>query len=206
MVGIDVAGSAKGADEKYEDSVVEVFQVSKNSLQIENKRLKSSLYFSLFLTSHSYERLCDRKRKKRATLIQSVHLQAAYKKGLHRTAHAGEAGGAREVVNVSYLSRTLKKSNPLQSYVSRVSHILLVTRVYQFILVDRCKIIILACSLDGMLSLILALLFCVSDNSTMQNIDLQILEIFTGTKRNARGAHRPRLPYHEVCKYRKLSY
>ncbi|KAF8373808.1 hypothetical protein PRIPAC_80237 [Pristionchus pacificus] len=50
VVGIDVAGSAKGADEKYEDSVVEVFQ-------------------------------------------------AAYKKGLHRTAHAGEAGGAREVVN-----------------------------------------------------------------------------------------------------------
>lgn len=29
VVGIDVAGSAKGADEKYEDSVVEVFQVWK---------------------------------------------------------------------------------------------------------------------------------------------------------------------------------
>ncbi|GMS96870.1 hypothetical protein PENTCL1PPCAC_19045, partial [Pristionchus entomophagus] len=43
VVGIDVAGSASGADEKYEESVVEVFQ-------------------------------------------------AAYKKGLHRTAHAGEAG------------------------------------------------------------------------------------------------------------------
>ncbi|GMS96868.1 hypothetical protein PENTCL1PPCAC_19043 [Pristionchus entomophagus] len=50
VVGIDVAGSASGADEKYEESVVEVFQ-------------------------------------------------AAYKKGLHRTAHAGEAGGAKEVLN-----------------------------------------------------------------------------------------------------------
>ncbi|GMS78911.1 hypothetical protein PENTCL1PPCAC_1086, partial [Pristionchus entomophagus] len=45
VVAIDVAGTAEGAEEKYEDSVVEVFQ-------------------------------------------------AAHKKGLHRTAHAGEAGGA----------------------------------------------------------------------------------------------------------------
>eukprot|EP00080_Pristionchus_pacificus_P005364 PDM65384.1 hypothetical protein PRIPAC_52326 [Pristionchus pacificus] len=50
VVGIDVAGSASGADEKYEESVVQVFQ-------------------------------------------------AAHKKGLHRTAHAGEAGGAKEVLN-----------------------------------------------------------------------------------------------------------
>ncbi|GMT26007.1 hypothetical protein PFISCL1PPCAC_17304 [Pristionchus fissidentatus] len=50
VVGLDVAGSASGADEKYEQSVVEVFQ-------------------------------------------------AAHKKGIHRTAHAGEAGGAKEVLN-----------------------------------------------------------------------------------------------------------
>ncbi|GMR49264.1 hypothetical protein PMAYCL1PPCAC_19459 [Pristionchus mayeri] len=50
VVGIDVAGSASGAEEKYEESVVKVFQ-------------------------------------------------AAHAKGLHRTAHAGEAGGAKEVLN-----------------------------------------------------------------------------------------------------------
>ncbi|GMR49265.1 hypothetical protein PMAYCL1PPCAC_19460, partial [Pristionchus mayeri] len=50
VVGIDVAGSTSGADEKYEESVLQVFQ-------------------------------------------------EAYKKGIHRTVHAGESGGAKEVIS-----------------------------------------------------------------------------------------------------------
>lgn len=99
VVGIDIAGCSLGADEQYPPSVSELFQVystmifntitqlidHRGNLKMNNHR------------SGSYDTVVIRNNM----MIFLTVFQEAARRGIHRTVHAGESSGSREVVNVS---------------------------------------------------------------------------------------------------------